>query len=250
MRKSIDISLDFQVVRYKGGVKFLRPENFNKQAQFGLEKNDLSLKTMHDVPFNFFINDRQRKMIILNENTARSCDFDSVEGSTDKYLLSLTKKEIASCWIDNNELICQTEQIRIVEEEVRNKDGISVQGLGVKIPWYDDENRARGILGFSINLGEHPLAKSLEKIAEFGFLLPGHLNGRNSFSSLSVGNAYITRRESNVLNFLRQGYTAKAIAKILSCSPRTIEKHVENIKHKFDAHTKSELIYKLSDSIF
>jgi len=54
-----------------------------------------------------------------------------------------------------------------------------------------------------------------------------------------------TKVEKSILYWLVRGKTAKAIANILSRSPRTIEHHIENVKNKTGSISKSELIEKL-----
>ncbi len=51
-----------------------------------------------------------------------------------------------------------------------------------------------------------------------------------------------TDREQEVLFFVSKGKTSKEIAKILHVSPKTIEKHIENMKFKTGARSKLELL--------
>lgn len=60
-----------------------------------------------------------------------------------------------------------------------------------------------------------------------------------SFQTLSL-----TKMQLTVLFYLVRGQTCVDIAAKLSRSPRTIEKHVENLKAIFACHTKSQLIEK------
>lgn len=52
----------------------------------------------------------------------------------------------------------------------------------------------------------------------------------------------LTRRESELMGWLRQGKTCPEIAVILGLSHRTVEKHVSNIYRKTGVSTRSEAI--------
>lgn len=54
----------------------------------------------------------------------------------------------------------------------------------------------------------------------------------------------VTKRESDVLASICLGGTIKATAKELGMSPSTVEFHLGNLRKKFNATSKSDLIYK------
>jgi DNA-binding NarL/FixJ family response regulator len=55
---------------------------------------------------------------------------------------------------------------------------------------------------------------------------------------------YFTKRENEILHYLLKGYTAKNIARALFISKRTVEHHIENMKHKSCCDSTIELINK------
>lgn len=57
--------------------------------------------------------------------------------------------------------------------------------------------------------------------------------------------AALTPREREVAALVAQGHTAKAIAKALGLSPRTVEVHRAKLMHKYQAATTPELVRKL-----
>lgn len=61
---------------------------------------------------------------------------------------------------------------------------------------------------------------------------------------------HLTKREIECLSYLLRGKTFKEIALTLKLSPRTVECHINNIKEKVGAHTKSELIKILSENSY
>ena len=66
------------------------------------------------------------------------------------------------------------------------------------------------------------------------------------FLSSEINNLYLTKREIETIKIYLKGYSAKEIAKQMSLSPRTIEYHLANIKHKFNAPNKAILFEKMT----
>lgn len=54
----------------------------------------------------------------------------------------------------------------------------------------------------------------------------------------------LTRRETEVVRFLLAGAANKEIARVLGCSPRTIEVHVSSILRKSGVASRTELLAK------
>ena len=61
-------------------------------------------------------------------------------------------------------------------------------------------------------------------------------------------NFKLTKRENTCLFYMVRGKTAKEIAGLLFISKRTVEKHIEHIKNKFNCTTKSQLIEKVIEN--
>ncbi len=59
---------------------------------------------------------------------------------------------------------------------------------------------------------------------------------------------YFTQREAQCLYYVLKGLTARAIAKELNLSPRTIEYYVKMMRAKIGAKNKKELIVKMANS--
>lgn len=55
----------------------------------------------------------------------------------------------------------------------------------------------------------------------------------------------LTKREIEIVQFIRQGLKNKVIADDLNISEATVKKHVENLFHKADSTSRVELIHKL-----
>jgi DNA-binding CsgD family transcriptional regulator len=52
----------------------------------------------------------------------------------------------------------------------------------------------------------------------------------------------LTTREAEVLFFMVRGKNARSVARILKVSPRTVDQHIDILKRKFTAASRSELI--------
>ena len=68
----------------------------------------------------------------------------------------------------------------------------------------------------------------------------GHRNGHSK--NLRVAETeppYLTRRELEVVEWIVAGKRNHEIGKILGCSPRTVQKHVQHILEKLNVETRT-----------
>ncbi len=52
----------------------------------------------------------------------------------------------------------------------------------------------------------------------------------------------LTAREHEVLEFVAQGMSAKEVAQEVNIAPRTVERHIENIRLKIRARNRTHMI--------
>ncbi|HEY9152903.1 MAG TPA: response regulator transcription factor, partial [Anaerolineales bacterium] len=52
----------------------------------------------------------------------------------------------------------------------------------------------------------------------------------------------LTEREHEILTYLAEGQSNEEISKSLVISPKTVERHRDNIMHKLNLHSRSELV--------
>lgn len=71
-----------------------------------------------------------------------------------------------------------------------------------------------------------------------------------NFADNNANTLGLSKRQSECLHYLIHGMTIKQIAKILGLSPRTVESYLENLKVKFNCHTKFDLISKVLEMGF
>lgn len=58
------------------------------------------------------------------------------------------------------------------------------------------------------------------------------------------GEALLTPRETEVLGLIVNGLSAKKAAEKLGLSPRTVERHIVNVRHKLNARNRAHLVTK------
>jgi DNA-binding CsgD family transcriptional regulator len=115
-----------------------------------------------------------------------------------------------------------------------------------KTPLYDDEKKIIGTIfhGSDItNSTTLDLGSLLSKMTTD--VKNDLLGGQNSFLLTHQFNEIkLSPRESECLFFVLRGKTAKIIGQYFGISPRTVEDHIANLKVKFKAGNKYELIDK------
>ena len=52
----------------------------------------------------------------------------------------------------------------------------------------------------------------------------------------------LTVREQQILEFIAAGYSAKQVAQRIEIAPRTVERHIENIRQKMHARNTPHMI--------
>jgi two-component system, NarL family, response regulator NreC len=84
-------------------------------------------------------------------------------------------------------------------------------------------------------VGQVYLYPSLAKLLVRDFLSGGRPNEEQASSNL-------TEREEEILTYLAEGANNESIANSLVISPKTVARHRENIMHKLNLHSRSELV--------
>lgn len=54
----------------------------------------------------------------------------------------------------------------------------------------------------------------------------------------------LTERERQILELVADGLSSKQVAQQIGIAPRTVDRHIENLRHKMRARNKSHLIAK------
>lgn len=134
-------------------------------------------------------------------------------------------------------------QISIVEPQA---DYIDIYTLGTTIQRPEMVNFYINNLDILDNLFleyQDKFAHELETLNAAQILLPLRPKNSNQTKSENPRLDQITARELECLGLISQGKTAKMSAQTLNISPRTVERHIDNIRTKLKLKNKSELIY-------
>jgi len=115
--------------------------------------------------------------------------------------------------------------------------------MTTKTPLFDEHKKIVGSIFHSLNITQShmiELASLLEQINS-----PQQKLRQKSYEIGDLNPPIkLTKRESQVLFFLIRGKCLKRIALIFNLSHRTIEDYIENLRIKFDAQNKFDLIDK------
>jgi DNA-binding CsgD family transcriptional regulator len=240
----LDIDPNLLIFRINQGVKLVKPEHIAEESKspeaFNTGHTVASLSTL---PFNFYFLNRDGETLHMNQQCVEICGFQSVHDSLGKSLFDVSDQDSAAQLISNCNEVISENKIKIFEEQNVRKDGVALQFLSVKSPWYNDANKIIGTFGCSIVLGQQSLAESLLQIAQLGLLNPANYTMNNRIiPSVSHENETLSERESLCVFHLCKGFTMKEIAKITGLSPKTIETYVDRAKQKLKCKNKAELI--------
>ena len=242
MRRKID--LNSRIYRFQNGIKLINQSPSPLSSLEGLYATTHTVASILALPFNFYFLNLQGKTELMNEECALICGFDSVEKSIGKSLFDVSEQKSAKNLIDNCLDVINSQAVKVFEEENLRKDGLGLDFLTIKCPWYDTGTTIIGVFGCSIVLGKHKLASSLSEIIELGLFNTMQLSAKQDqpLSSFNMKQSYLSRREMECLQLTIKGYTAKRIARELKISHRTVEEYLINIRMKMGATSKAELI--------
>jgi DNA-binding CsgD family transcriptional regulator len=91
------------------------------------------------------------------------------------------------------------------------------------------------------------LAGQLQPVLSGIYALRGRITCRTPSSPCSDTGILLTARELAVLDLMADGLIAAAIARQLGISPRTVNKHIENIYRKLGTHDRTSAVLRGQD---
>lgn len=234
---------DMRVISFLNGVKLVSEEET-------CAPNAPTVATLLQLPFSVYFLDEFARTVLINEEGANACGFHSSEVSIGKSLLDVSAAESANVLISNCRDVVEGAITKIFEEDNLRQDGVGMQFLSVKIPWYGADNKIIGVLGTSIIPGKHELPQALAKLTMLGLLNQDKFTKPLHQDDININNVKLTRREMQCLQLTVKGYTAKKVARQLGISFRTVEEYLNNIRAKAGAHSKSDLIEMTMESFY
>jgi DNA-binding NarL/FixJ family response regulator len=129
------------------------------------------------------------------------------------------------------EIALRRPQMRIVMLSVHDDDQYVAQAMRAGAHGYVRKSAA-----------DHDLLEACRRVVHSQeFVEPRTAPGPKMPPTLTGDDQRLTAREAQVLALVAQGHSAKQIANLLVISPRTVERHRENLMRKLDVHTTAEL---------
>ena len=172
----------------------------------------ISLKSVNELPFNFYITTKDSIMRFMNELDAMTFGYSSVKSAIGKKLFDNISSETATIIINNNDWVMKSNKMLITEEIAEGKNYYN-RCLSIKHPLYVN-NEIIGILGCSIHFDRDSLVQSLCQIVNAGLLNSYSANYINHFLKRCPYN--LSKREKECLYYCVKGKPAREIATILN----------------------------------
>jgi DNA-binding CsgD family transcriptional regulator len=174
--------------------------------------------------------DKSGKYVGVNEKVVKMSGLDNTSDLIGLNDYDFIWRDYAHLYQKNDQMVIATDKLLTTVEHIRCADNNDVKYcLSHKIPTKLKTGKVTGMIGFSFMLDniQAILATSVSEL----------VHQQNS----------LTRREYDLAKLLVRGGTAKKIANTLHLSHRTVENYLANLKSKFNATSKAELIEKLID---
>lgn len=243
-KNNILIHRDFIVYRIGKYIKLIPPEKTHLYQDYHLAYNTgFTISQLIKLPFSCYFLNPDGTTKLINEEGAQLCGYGSSDDAVGKSLFDVSTRQSAAYLINNCKHVMDNQSIEIFDEINIRKDAKELAFLSVKSPWVNEDNQLIGIFGCSITIGKHQLAQSIAILKELSLL---NAEPKQTFiktiSPILPTTFNVTPREYQCLKLLIRGYTAKRIGQHLGISPRTVEDYLNQLKSKFNVHSKSELI--------
>lgn len=233
-RGAYDVNPDFLIQRYQKGIRLVRPRGNPNDADLCISKmNRLSVQSSFTNLENEFVAMNKRVIEVLGATSINDC--------AGKSPASFLGTEFGPKVIRNYQDVIHTRALKIIEECGSRIDDLPLQAISFRFPWYY-EKKLVGVFNISILINQPSIQNFAIGMSEV--LSTGLLGPTIEAPTLQANAVYFTKRENEILGYLLKGYTAKNIAKSLFISQRTVEHHIENMKHKSCCDSTIELINK------
>ncbi|EKD74207.1 MAG: putative transcriptional regulator [uncultured bacterium] len=240
--KWLDTSEELHIFRSGNGIRLIRPDRKRKHLYL-LHDTGETVGGLLQFPCNIYFLDRNSTLQNINERTTINCGFNSVRDAIGRTIRDVADKRSAEMLISNDKIVVTQNKIHISDDNYLSKQHTNHTAISMKFPLYKN-NQVIGILGCSVVVGKQSLSDSLNKITSLG-LLSKPRTIHTILPGTKINDTYLSKRETEIINLLVHGKTAKDAAIALNLSKRTVENYLANIKSKLNINSKSELIEKL-----
>jgi len=220
-------------------------KSLESKVEIGLapiKYSTLTLEEIDSLPILVYLTDKEGRCQFHNENVLIACQ------SASQSIVGMKAKQFYDAKTclqikEQDELVMHQQKLMVFESNALLKNDITqFQGISIKLPWYQDK-KIIGILGFSMIEKKHSFSQNLEILLNLGLFSSLSMIQKNLYHDI-----YLTHREKQIIYYTLRGKSARFIGRMLFLSQRTVEYHLENLKIKFDANSKSELIEKVFHS--
>lgn len=170
---------------------------------------------LHQLPDYIFWKDKALNYLGANDNLLKSAGLNSPDEIIGKNDYQLPWKLFAEKYRSDDQHIIHINQALHFEEYHKDISGQITLAIVNKKPLYDETGQILGVIG---------------------------VYSKIKLKTTELNNAYLPKRQKEVLSALAKGLSAKQIALKLGISPRTVEYYIDIIKSKLGCLNKVELI--------
>lgn len=230
-----DINDEMTVTRFRNGIKLSCTDEF-QQRRGEVGRPIIVVNHQMQQAFDVFYVLSDLTLARVNKNSATSYGMQQPEELVGKTVYDFFEKESAEYLVRYEMETVIKNKIMMREYDLTRLDGSVHHFLGLRAPWYDNNDQIIGVMGYAVSIGKHSLPDALTS-----FMKQGLIENPGTYSNY-IHSAHLSKREMECLKLAVRGKTMREIGLFLGLSVRTIEAYMENIKLKFNVATKSELI--------
>lgn len=242
MNSAYDLNPEFLITPYKRGIRLAEPHQLDPSTA------SPSLRNIYQLPLNAYFYNLGAQLLSVNDSSMKTLGINSMQDVIGRTLSHFISKQLSAQVHHNNHQVIRTKTLHIIDEEGDRFDGHHIQALSFKFHWYYEDDII-GIFGCSLEFSatcQIGLSRKFTAFLSTGILNSSILPSKIMKEDIEAS-TYLTQREQEIVYQLVRGKTAKGIAITLGISYRTVEHHLENIKHKTGCLSKAELIDQYFD---
>jgi len=232
---NLDISKELCIAPHLSGIRVIAPSLTTSASRL------LTVGEVLDYPCNVYFLNSESVIENINESSVEICGYDSIADAMGRSVHDLLAPKDAIISINDDKEVLSTKRIKLYEHSMEVLGLSSMNCFSVKVPVFNKSNHIVGVFGCTVVIGLQPLTQTLQLINKIGLLRSTYTNNKLNDASI------FSNRETEVLQQLVRGKSAKQIADCLYISKRTVEHHIENMKIKAQCSSKYELIELYGD---
>lgn len=239
---TLDMSSELNISAYKNGIKLSPPVSRNHQT--------LTVADVMSLPLNVYFLNAESRYQSANERMVETLKFLSLKDCIGKSVSHIFNKNSAQSILYNDRTVITSGEPAIREEFGVYSNDKPEHALSIKLPWFNDEDKIVGIIGFSFLLGNckmtAPIRNALSQFVSMRLvkskLIDNFLYHGDGFNSVNF-----TPIEMNIINLMTQQTKIDDISNRLNLLPDIVEFYLENIKMKSNtASSKTDRLTQIT----